>query len=144
MANSPSISAQKGRAFLLKVATGASPTAYVTASGLRATDLTINGNPVDITTKTSNGWRELLPDAGVQQVDITASGVWDSSSAVLQQVQAAAVARTLIEAEIISGAGDRFIGTWDVSQFKRAGTHNDAETFDITLQSSGPVIYSAT
>lgn len=139
---STSITAQKGRLFLLKVATGASPTNYKTAAGLRATDLTINGNPVDITTKNSNGWRELLPDAGVKQVDITGSGVYDSSNAALALCQAAALAGgSIIEAEVIAGAGDKFVGEWAVPTFKRTGNHNDAEMFDITLNSHGVITY---
>lgn len=143
MASAPSITAQKGRAFLLKVGSSTSPTTFSTVGGLRATNVTFNGNPVDITSKSSNGWQELLPDGGVKQFSFSASGVYDSASAAYALLQAACLNQTLIEAEVVSGAGDAFIGTFSVSTFQRDGTHNDAETFSLTLMSSGPVTYDA-
>ncbi len=136
-----SITAGKGRAFLLKVdLTGASPTVYSTVTGLRVTDLSINGNPVDITTKSSNGWRELLPDAGIEQVDITASGVYDGSNAGSAPfIEKAALNRTFIDAEVVFANGVVFSGTWVISPYKTGGNHNDAQTFDLTLMSHGPV-----
>lgn len=144
MANSTSITAQKGRSFLLQLASGGSPTTFTSATGLRTTGVAINGAPVDITTKSSAGWRELLPDGGVKSVDISASGIWDSGSTNLKTLMAAALAGgTLIEAQVVSGAGDKFIGTWAVPTFNRNAPHDNAETFDVTLQSHGPVYYSA-
>lgn len=144
MANSTSITAQKGRAFVLKVSNGASPTAFVTVTGLRASGVNINGNPVDITTKSSGGWRELLPDGGVKSVDFSGSGIWDSASTQLKALQAAALAGgSLIEAQIVSGAGDSFIGTFAVPTFTRNAPHDNAETFDVSLQSHGPVYYAS-
>lgn len=144
MPSAASITAQKGRAFLLKVSDGTSPTTYVTVTGLRATGIQINSNPVDITNKSSAGWRELLPDGGIRQVTFTGSGLVDSASAQLITLESAALNGTLIEAQVISGKGDSLMGTFAVSAFQRDGTHNDAETFSVTLENSGPVTYSAT
>jgi predicted secreted protein len=137
-----SITAEKGRAFLLQAdTTGVSPTVYQTVTGLRATDLSINGNPVDITSKSSNGWRELLPDGGIEQVEITASGVYDGANNVAQPfLEKAALNRSFINAQVVFGNGVTFVGTWVVSPYKTGGTHNEAQTFDLTLMSHGPVI----
>lgn len=144
MANAPSVTAEKGRLFLLQVSDGTSPTNFVTVTGMRANDVTINGSPVDITNKSSNGWRELLPGAGVQSVDITASGVYDAANAQLKALQALSLTQAgLVEARMQSGAGDHFTGSWAVGTFKRSSTHDNVEMFDITLNSSGPPVYSA-
>ena len=58
------MSAEKGSAFLLKIGNGASPPVYGTVAGLRTTQLSINGEAVNITSKDSGGWRELLTGAG--------------------------------------------------------------------------------
>ena len=45
------MSAEKGSAFLLKVGDGATPPAYATVAGLRTTQLSVNGEAVNVTTK---------------------------------------------------------------------------------------------
>ncbi len=146
MGNGSSITAQPGRKFLLEIdMTGASPTVYTAVAGMRLTDVTINGGPVDITNKGSNGWQEMLPAAGVRSANITGSGIMDTGTAAPMQklLQSALQGGTFIDAVIISGQGDKIYGTFAVDSFKRAGNYNDAETFDITLKSHGPVIYSS-
>ena len=64
---------EKGSAFLLKVGNGGSPPTYQTVAGLRTTQLSVNGDPVNVTSKDSGGWRELLSGAGVRSV--SASGL---------------------------------------------------------------------
>jgi len=55
------MSVEKGSAFLLKVGDGGNPVAYATVAGLRTTQLSVNGEVVNVTSKDSGGWRELLP-----------------------------------------------------------------------------------
>ena len=59
--------AEKGSAFLLKIGNGLAPPAYLTVAGMRTTQLSVNGEPVNVTTKDSGGWRELLSGAGVRR-----------------------------------------------------------------------------
>ena len=53
------MSAEKGSAFLLKIGNGANPPVFSTMAGLRTTQLSVNGEPVNVTSKDSGGWREL-------------------------------------------------------------------------------------
>jgi TP901-1 family phage major tail protein len=141
--NGSSIAAQSGRNFLLKISDGTSPTTYVTVGGMKTNSLKLNNTAVDITNDSSNGWREYLPSGGIRSADISGSGIMDTGTAQFAAIQAAVFNQGLIEAEIVSGKGDKFFGTWAVLTFERAGTFNDAETFTITLNSHGPVVYSA-
>lgn len=144
MATGQSISAQKGRSFLLKVSNAGSPPAYTTVAGMRTTEIAINGNPVDMSSKSSAGWRELLADGGLKTVDISGGGVWDSKSTELKTLQAAALAGgALIEAEIITGSADTFTGWFSVDTFTRSGPQADVETYACTLKSSGVVVFTA-
>ncbi len=138
-----SIKAQAGRNFLLKLGNGTSPETYTTVTGFRATDITINGSPVDITNKSSGGWQELLPGAGVRSCDITGSGVYDANSAVALAtvVDAALAGGEILPFQVVSQAGDYFVGYWAVAIFKRAGQYNEAETFNITLKSHGVITH---
>ncbi len=75
------MSAEKGSAFLLKIGDGAAPPAYATVAGLRTTQLSVNGEVVNVTTKDSGGWRELLSGAGVRSVSVAGSGIFTGSAA---------------------------------------------------------------
>lgn len=138
-----SIQAEPGRSFLLYLGNGASPEVYSLFSGLRMNDLTLNGNPVDITSKSSAGWQELLAGAGVRSCDISASGIYDASIAGTHAtVQAAALAGgSILPFKVTSGGGDSFIGYWAVSTYKRTGPYDNAETFEISLKSHGPILH---
>ena len=54
---------EKGRAFLLKIGDGGGPETFDVVGGMRSTSLRINNETVDVTNKTSGGWRELLSGA---------------------------------------------------------------------------------
>lgn len=138
-----SIAAQAGRNFLLMLGNGASPEIYSLVSGCRTNDITINGNPVDITNKSSAGWQELLAGAGVRSCDITLQGLYDKNVAGAHTtMEAAALAGgAILPFKVVSGAGDAFIGYWAVATYKRSGPYNEAETFDITLKSHGPILH---
>lgn len=142
MTNQASIQALKGRSMLLKVDMAqTSPTGFVTVAGMRATQLKINGNQVDITSKSSNGWQELLSDAGVRKIDLTASGEYDATVGGAQVfLEKAALANTFIDAEIVFGNGVTYVGTWAISDYTADGPHDNAQTFSMTLTSHGPVI----
>ena len=58
------MAAEKGSAFLLKIGNGGEPPVYAAVAGMRTTQLSVNGEPVNVTTKDSGGWRELLSAPG--------------------------------------------------------------------------------
>jgi predicted secreted protein len=142
MAYAPSILAKPGYKMLFQVSDGNSPTNFQTVGGLRNPKLTINNNPADITNMGSNGFRELLPDGGVQSFSLSAQGIMDGNSgSAFQLVFLACVNRTFLEGKLVSGHGDFFVGTFVVSQADRDGTQTDAEMFNVTLEGSGRISY---
>ena len=100
------MSAEKGSAFLLKIGNGASPPVFGTIAGLRTTQLSINGDAVNITSKDSGGWRELLSGAGVRSVSVAGSGIFTGSAAE-GRVKANALAGTIDEYELSFESGER-------------------------------------
>ena len=66
---------EKGSAFLLKVGDGNVPATYATVAGMRTTQLSVNGEAVNITSKDSGGWRELLSGAGTRSVSVSGRAV---------------------------------------------------------------------
>ncbi len=85
---------ENGSAFLLKVGNGAAPPVYQTVAGLRTTQLSVNGEAVNVTTKDSGGWRALLSGAGVRSVSVSAAGIFTGSAAELR-VRGHALAGTI-------------------------------------------------
>lgn len=129
---------EKGSAFLLKIGDGAVPPSFVTVAGLRTTQLSINGDPVNVTTKDSGGWRELLSGAGVRSVSVSAAGIFTGSAAEAR-IQAQALAGAIDAYQLTFESGDRMEGRFLVTRLDYAGDYNGERTYTLALESSGPV-----
>ena len=129
---------EKGSAFLLKIGDGASPPAFATVAGLRATMLSINGDAVNVTTKDSAGWRELLSGAGVRSVSVTAAGIFTGSAAETR-VQGHALSGTIDDYELAFESGARMRGRFLVTRLDHSGDFNGERQYALSLESSGPV-----
>ncbi|MFN3945190.1 MAG: phage major tail protein, TP901-1 family [Allosphingosinicella sp.] len=132
------MSAQKGSAFLLKVGDGASPPAFATVAGMRTTMMSVNGEAVNVTSKDSGGWRELLSGAGVRSVSVAASGIFTGSAAETR-VKGNALSGSLEDYELSFEGGERLQGRFLVTRLDYAGDYNGERTYALSLESSGPV-----
>lgn len=132
------MSAQKGSAFLLKVGDGGSPLAYATVAGLRTTQLSVNGEAVNVTSKDSGGWRELLSGAGVRSVSVAGSGIFTGSAAETR-VKSNALGGVLDDYELSFEGGERMRGRFVVTRLDYAGDYNGERTYTLALESSGQV-----
>lgn len=132
------MSAEKGSAFLLKVGDGAEPPVYATVAGLRATQLSVNGEAVNVTSKDSGGWRELLSGAGVRSVSVSASGIFTGSAAELR-IKANALGGAIDAYELSFESGERLRGRFLVTRLDYAGDYNGERTYALSLESSGQV-----
>ena len=131
--------AQSGSAFLLKIADGATPSAYQTVAGLRTTQMSINGDTVVITHKDSGGWRDLLSGAGTRSVSVSAAGIFLGSAAE-NAVRSHALAGTLDTYELSFEDGERLRGQFLVQRLDYAGDFNGERNYTLQLESSGPVV----
>lgn len=136
------MTAEKGRAFVLKVGDGGSPEAFTTVAGLKTTQLSINNEVVDVTSKESGGWRELLAGAGVRTVSVSGTGIFTGSAAE-GDMRAKALSASIDNYEIAFESGDKFSGAFQVTALDFAGAYNAARTYTLSLDSSGPVTYVA-
>ena len=132
------MSAEKGSAFLLKVGDGATPPVFATVAGLRTTQLSVNGEAVNITSKDSGGWRELLSGAGVRSVSVAGSGIFTGSAAETR-IKANALAGLIDDYELSFESGERMRGRFLLTRLDYAGDHNGERTYALALESSGAV-----
>ncbi|HHL34188.1 MAG TPA: phage major tail protein, TP901-1 family [Desulfobulbaceae bacterium] len=136
------MAAEKGRAFLLKIGDGGNPETFDVVGGMRSTSLRINNETVDVTNKTSGGWREILSGAGVRKISLTGSGIFtDSVSEGL--LQAKALASSVDNYQVVFESGANFSGAFQVTSLEYAGDYNGERTYSIALESSGVVSFAS-
>jgi len=132
------MAAEKGSAFLLKVGNGGAPPTYATIGGMRTTQLSVNGEAVNVTSKDSGSWRELLSGASVRSVSVAASGVFTGSAAE-NRIKGNALGGALDDYELSFESGERLRGRFLVTRLDYAGDHGGERTYAVALESSGAV-----
>ncbi len=136
------MAAEKGSAFLLKISDGAVPPVFTTVAGLRATGLTINSDSVNITTKESGGWRDLLSGAGLRSLSLTGSGVFTNSVSETR-LRNNALAGVIDDYKIVFESSDSLSGKFQITRLDYSGDYNGERTYAVTLESSGIAQFSA-
>ena len=127
------MSAFAGRDAILTVSTGV-------PNGVKTKSVTINNEPIDITSDDDNGFRTMLADAGTMSVDMSVEGVVKDNQLVLL----ATGDGDLIKACSIDFPGVGTIsGDFFIASLELGAPHNDQATFTASLQSSGAFTFSA-
>ena len=134
------MAAEKGSAFLLKIGDGSSPAVYSTVAGLRTTQMTVNGEPVAITSKDSGGWRVLLSGAGIRSVSVSGAGVFTGSEAETR-IKNHALGGIIDAYELSFEGGERMQGDFLVARLDYSGDYNGERSYTVSLESSGPVVH---
>jgi|TARA_R110002073_G_scaffold70042_3_gene173422 TP901-1 family phage major tail protein len=131
---------EKGRAFLLKIGDGGGPENFAVIGGMRSTSLRINNETVDVTNKTSGGWRELLSGAGIRHVSLSGGGIFTDSAAE-NLLQAKALTSSVDNYEVVFESGGKFTGGFQVTSLEYTGDYNGERSYALSLESSGVVSY---
>ena len=133
------MAAEKGSAFLLKIGDGGAPPVYATVAGMRTTQMSVNGEAINVTTKASGAWRELLSGAGIRSVSVAASGIFTGSAAEAR-IKANALGGLIDEYELSFESGERMRGRFLLTRLDYAGDYNGERTYGLALESSGAVV----
>ena len=135
------MAAEKGSAFLLKIGNGGSPPVFATVAGMRTTQMSVNGEAVNVTSKDSGGWRELLSGAGVRSVSVAASGIFTGSAAEVR-IKTNALAGQIDDYQLSFESGESLSGRFLVTRLDYSGDYNGERNYALSLESSGPVAAS--
>jgi TP901-1 family phage major tail protein len=100
--------------------------------------MSVNGEAVNVTSKDSGGWRELLSGAGVRSISVAASGIFTGSAAEIR-VKASALAGQLDDYELSFESGERLRGRFLVTRLDYSGDYNGERNYALSLESSGAV-----
>lgn len=130
------MAASKGRDFLLKIGS-------TTLAAMKTTSFSVSGESIDVTTKDSTARaRELLAAAGVISMSISASGIL-TASAQFATLLTSLKAGTLDSYTIAFDGGDTIAGSFLVTSLDATGEMNGAQTYSVTLESSGDFTFTA-
>jgi len=109
--------------------------AYVQIGGQNSHSLTLNNNIIDITNKSSASFRELLPDEGIQSIDLSMEMTFNSEVTFLA-LKAMAGSKADASFEIdVAGASILFTGM--IASFAETSPDGDKLTATVSIQSTG-------
>lgn len=133
--NSP----RRGRNMLLKIDDNG---AFVTVAGLRTKSIKLNSQTVDVTDQGSNGWAELLPDAGIRFVSVIGSGVFRDAASDAR-IRSAFFGQETVSAQMILPGFGTITAPVLVTALTYGGTFKGEATFELTLSSAGEPTFTS-
>jgi TP901-1 family phage major tail protein len=134
--------AQKGKDILLKLDSDGTGD-FLTVAGLRTKKLAFNSETVDVTDADSAGrWRELLAGSGVQRAAVSGSGIFKDAASD------AHIRQNFFDGAIVGwqlGIPDFGIveGPFQITALEYSGNHDGEVTFEVALESAGPISFEA-
>ena len=135
------MSVQAGKDFLVKVDM-TTDGQFETIAGLRATRISFNAEPVEVTSLDSDGgWRELLVGAGVRSAAISGSGVFRDAGTDERARQLFFDGLTPNFQIIIPSFGI-IEGPFQVAAIEYGGSLNGEATYELSLQSAGQLVFT--
>jgi len=134
------MAAQNGRDMLVKIKNEAGD--YITLAGLRTKAFRLNARAVDITdSESAQGWKELLPGAGVKSAEISGAGIFrDTGSDAL--ARAAFFEQSVQDYQFIIPDFGIVEGPFLLTSLSYAGSYEGETTYELTLMSAGAPNFS--
>jgi len=108
--------------------------------GVREKSLSINGEPVNVTSDEDSGVQQLLSEDAETSVQIELSGVTKDS--IFREAKITGGASLQATAELTYTDGGVLSGTFQLGPYSEGQPYNEAVTFTATLMSTGAVTYT--
>lgn len=134
------MAAQRGRLMLLYIGSSADPANLL--GGLKSTTFTMNNSVIDVSTKDTQGWRELLEDGSLKFFSIACEGIFKDSTSD-ETIRGYVFNNSLNTFTFQFPNGDTVTGTFQITNYQRKGDVEGVETYSMTLESSGIPVYTA-
>lgn len=136
-----------GRKLLLKRAGNSSPTVFTTIAALRDTSISETEQTVDTTSKDDSGKRSLLSGNILLAMTVTGTGVFtnDATIAALRADMRAGTHRNYkidVADSDAATSGGNYTGTFRITSFEQAGTHDGEMNYSVTLESDGAIAFA--
>lgn len=137
------MAAQKGKDLLLKLDSDGLGS-FVTVAGLRSKRIAFNSESVDITDADSAGrWRELLAGSGVQRAAVSGSGIFKDAASDAA-IRTHFFAGEIVDWQLVVPDFGTIEGPFQITALEYGGSHDGEVTFEIALESAGPIAFTVT
>lgn len=130
----------KGSEFLLQVEDPLNVGTFDLLGGLKTKSGTLNGEPVDVTNHGSNGWRQLLNNAGINSIDVSGEGVTQRVETFKRVLEYWKNKQFLTwRLSMVFGAENVVLitGEFQNTSIEFSGENDKEVPYSLTLQSSG-------
>jgi TP901-1 family phage major tail protein len=116
---------------------------FQTVAGLRATRLSFNAEPVDVTTlESTGGWRELLAGAGMKSAAISGSGIFRDEATDARARSIFWAGETPNFQVVIPDFGI-VEGAFQITSIEYSGSHDGEATYELSMASAGALSFTA-
>ena len=132
------MAAQQGKELLLKIHDGSD---YQLIGGFQSNEFSINGETVNITSKDSAGFKQLLDGAGLRSISTSGNGVF-LNDAAFAVAHGHVLAGTHPDCQIVVPGFGTYSGPFAITTLSMTGAREDAVTYNISLESAGPVAFT--
>lgn len=137
------MSGQRGRDVLIKLSDGETPEGFVTVAGIRSTEFELSAASIDGTAADSpEGWRELVPDAGLKQARVNGRGVFKDATSD-ERMRSLFFTGVLTTWQLTVPGLGTLTGPLHIKSLKWGGSHDGEATFAIELESAGALSFEA-
>jgi len=135
------MSAQNGRDMLVKIKK--SDQSYETVAGLRTKALRLNARPVDVTdSESAEGWKELLPHAGIKSAEISGTGIFKTSESA-GLLRSAFFDQSVTALQFILPGFGQIEGDFLVTALSFTGNYQGEAGVEMTVMSAGQPVFTA-
>lgn len=118
------------------------PENFTEIGGLQNHRITLRNNPArHHHANINNAWEESLPNSGRQVVTISGQGIFTDSAAE-ESLRAQAFSSSANNFQISLGNGDSITGAFSVISYERYASMEGATEYQISLQSTGEIIFT--
>ncbi len=108
----------------------------VPVTGMRTKTISINNEPIDITSDDDNGWQTFLDNDPAQRgIEMSVEGITKDAALINLAVSGGSALISEYELEI-QGLGT-FTGDFHIGSLELRAPYNEAVTFSCTIRSSG-------
>lgn len=133
---------QKGSLVTLKQGDGAEPEVFSVVGGLTNLRLRVENTLLDSSTIMAGAWRGLQAQAGLRMIAIRGSGLFTNGTQE-EALRAAALQNSEHNYQLAFPNGGVLEGAFLIAEYMREGSIGEEEAFDLVLESSGQLLYTA-
>lgn len=115
----------------------------IAVTGMRTKSITINNEPIDITSDDDGGFRTYLDeDPAERSIEMSVEGVTKDDN--LMQLATTGGSGLISEYTLAFAGLGTFTGNFHIGSLELGAPYNDAVTFSCTIRSSGEFTYDTT